>query len=46
MAVLTCHTAGCPNAGVPIELDITDPDTGQAMPAVCGPCGRLITDVT
>lgn len=46
MAVLTCHTEGCDNADVPIEYDLTDPDTGQQMPAYCGPCGNRIEDIT
>lgn len=47
MAVLTCHTGGCTNEGAAIELDITDPETGQPVDSViCGACGQPITDVT
>ena len=46
MAVLICHTEECPNAGIEIEMDLTDPETGEQMPAYCGPCGQPITDVT
>jgi hypothetical protein len=47
MAVLVCHTEGCENNGVPIEMDITDPDTGLPPSAVaCGACMQPITDVT
>ena len=47
MAKLTCHTTGCSNAGIPIDLDIVDPETGQPVDVVvCGACGQSITDVT
>lgn len=47
MAWLTCHTQGCGNEGVPIELDIIDPETGEPVSSVlCGPCGQPITDVS
>ena len=36
---LTCHTEGCENAEIAIEL-ATDADNFQ-----CGPCGQPITDV-
>lgn len=55
MATVTCHTPGCENDGVPIELDhplTMNDETGVADgPPVdpwvieCGPCGQPITDV-
>ena len=39
---VTCHTDGCMNQGIPIELEYAEefgvPD------AYCGPCGQPITD--
>lgn len=50
MATATCHTPGCENAGIPIEIEHPiDEDTGQpATPwqVVCGPCQQPITDVS
>ena len=48
---VTCHTAGCENAGVPIEVESesTDPATGEVTTVgafVCGPCGYAITDIS
>lgn len=41
-ATLTCHTDGCGNAGVAIEMQIEDvPEPA----AVCGACGQPITDI-
>lgn len=50
MSALTCHTAGCPNQDLPIEMGLTvvDPDTGALVyvdSVVCGACGQPITDV-
>ena len=46
LAVVICHTDGCGNAGHPITLDITNPDTGeQITPVICGVCGNPITDI-
>lgn len=47
----TCHTDGCENAGVPIDvgdLERTDEDTGETIVAgvVCGPCGQPIDDLS
>jgi hypothetical protein len=47
MATLTCHTGGCGNAGVGIDADPTNPDTGEPVDLIiCGACGQPITDVT
>jgi hypothetical protein len=49
MAVLTCRTADCPNAGIPIEIDLTwtdeNGDTQDVDGAACGVCGETITDI-
>lgn len=49
MSVVICHTAGCPSAGNPVEVDLsfTDPDTGDTLTAdpYCGACGQPITDI-
>jgi hypothetical protein len=51
MAVVTCHTPECGNAGHAIEMDLTvydengDP-TEYTMGAACGVCGQPITDIT
>ncbi|HEY7487131.1 MAG TPA: hypothetical protein VH912_21930 [Streptosporangiaceae bacterium] len=51
MSTVTCHTEGCDNNGVPLQLDLTvyDPDTGQpagtTSTVICGPCGQPITDI-
>jgi hypothetical protein len=51
MSIATCHTAGCENDGVPIDVgDLTiegmfgEPPTTASVS--CGPCGQPITDVT
>lgn len=45
-----CHTDGCGNNGVPVDVgDIgyTDADGNPAVAAVqCGVCGQPVTDVT
>ena len=51
MSVATCHTAGCENDGIPVDvgdLTYTDEETGEEYPmtVVCGPCGNPITDVS
>lgn len=38
--VITCHTRGCENDGIPIELQAPEDST-----FVCGPCEQPITDV-
>lgn len=40
---VTCHTVGCSNEGIPIEVpyDETPPDS-----YFCGVCGQEITDIT
>jgi hypothetical protein len=50
MSTVTCHTDGCPNADIPITIDLThtDPDTGAfetVGSVICGPCGQPITDI-
>lgn len=49
MATVTCHTEGCGNAGVAIELARpVDDETGQPLDPwviICGVCGQPITDV-
>lgn len=49
-STLTCHTTGCVNQDVAIDLDITvTDDTTQAVTyvdsVVCGWCRQPITDV-
>jgi hypothetical protein len=51
MSTAICHTSGCENEGVPIDvgnLTVEDPWGGPPMTAAvsCGPCGQPITDVT
>jgi hypothetical protein len=41
----TCHTDGCANADIPIELAY-DPDGPPLSSVVCGVCGQVITDTT
>lgn len=49
MAIVTCHTEGCGNGGIGIDLPLTwTDDDGEtvAVDAVsCGVCGQEITDV-
>lgn len=50
MATVTCHTEGCGNAGVPIELDLTfyNDETGETEVAgavACGACSTPIEDI-
>lgn len=50
MSIATCHTEGCGNAGIPIEVELTatDPVTGETYTVgsvVCGACGQQITDI-
>ena len=50
---VTCHTPGCINNGVPIQMPLVfDEDTGDGLihtdssaDVQCGPCGQPITDV-
>ena len=51
MSVCTCHTEGCPNRDVPLQMQLTfvDDVTGETYAVaavVCGPCGQPITDIT
>jgi hypothetical protein len=50
MRTVTCHTEGCFNNGIPIELDLVavDEETGQSSPVdgvTCGMCRQPITDI-
>jgi hypothetical protein len=49
MHTCTCHTLGCLNAEIPIELQLTYTDdfgVEQVVDAVtCGVCGQPITDI-
>lgn len=50
MSIVTCHTEGCENAGIPLEMTLSgvDADTGDAWQVAsvsCGPCGQPITDI-
>lgn len=49
MAIVTCHTEGCGNAEIPIDVDntYTDPETGETQTITafaCGVCGQSIGD--
>lgn len=55
MATATCHTEGCQNNGMPVDVGerpTSDPMTGEPLPPdfewtiVCGPCGQPIDDVS
>ena len=50
MSTVTCHTDGCENEGVPIEvdrsIDVGDGEVVESPTVVCGPCGQQITDIT
>lgn len=37
LGVVTCHTQGCENVGIPIVVPLEEI-------VVCGPCSRRITD--
>jgi hypothetical protein len=42
LVTVTCHTAGCGNAGIAITLEVVD----VADPAVvCGVCSQPINDI-
>lgn len=50
MSVVTCHTEGCENADIPIEMALSyvDFDTGETVTVdavACGACGQPITDI-
>lgn len=41
----TCHTDGCGNAGMPIDVtDLLDTDPAPSL-VMCGVCGVTIEDV-
>jgi hypothetical protein len=48
VTTVTCHTEGCGNEGIGLELDLTWTDeegTEHAVDqVVCGVCGQTITD--
>jgi hypothetical protein len=51
MSHATCHTDGCDNNGIPVDVgDLTavDDATGDTytMGVCCGVCGQPITDIT
>lgn len=50
MSTVICHTEGCANNGLPIELATTwvDEEGGvhDVGAVVCGVCGQTITDIT
>lgn len=42
----TCHTEGCGNEGIPIDLGEWDTEAwGEPGPVFCGACNTEITDV-
>ncbi len=49
MTTVTCHTAGCTNADVPLDAVVTWKDDDGVEHVVdeiiCGVCGQPITDV-
>lgn len=50
MSIVTCHSPGCGNDGIPIELSLAsaDPETGvpiEVSVVMCGGCGEQITDI-
>lgn len=51
MAIVTCHTEDCGNAGHPIDLNLeyVDDETGETgtiTTVSCGVCGQPITDIS
>jgi hypothetical protein len=54
VSTVTCHTEGCINDGLPIEMELTyqyedengNTQTGTVGTVVCGPCGQPITDIS
>lgn len=47
MMILTCHTDGCPNEGIPIEWDEPAPEVPPVTQATpwCGGCSTQFTDI-
>ena len=45
--VVTCHTPGCVNDGIPITITTVMDDPGIPPPQVvyCGPCQQPVTDI-
>lgn len=42
IGIFTCHTAGCINDGVPVEMAV--PVTPEDHLVLCGGCNTFITD--
>lgn len=49
MSTVTCHTEGCGNDGIPIEMNLTTRDEAgtvqQITLVICGVCGQPIYDI-
>lgn len=48
MSIVTCHTPGCGNAGIDIDMELTIEIDGEPTvvdQVVCGVCNQPITDV-
>jgi hypothetical protein len=50
MSIVTCHTDGCANSDIRIEMTLTyvDPETEETKPVdavYCGECKEPITDI-
>jgi len=49
MTSVICHTPGCLNEDIPVELETTYVDDGgqtrDVDAVICGPCGEPITNV-
>ena len=50
MATVTCHTEGCANAGLTLEISLgyvdEEGNTQQVDAVACGVCGQQITDIS
>lgn len=49
-STVTCHTGGCSNAGIPLDLYLSwvNEDTGETewvSAVTCGVCGQEIRDI-
>lgn len=49
MTLVTCHTAGCENSGISIDMNLEyvgpDGQTTYVSGVICGVCGQDITDI-
>jgi hypothetical protein len=49
MSTVTCHTEGCGNNDIPIEMELATRDgdgiVRQTVRVVCGVCSKPITDI-